>query len=62
MMQDKKTITIRSVSSETVDRLSQLRSYSRLTLGSLLDDAVAALWDAYEAEGHDLGGQLSEAA
>lgn len=59
MEQPKRTITIRSVSPQTIERLTHLRTYSRLTLGSLVDDAVEALWEAYEAEGHEL---LAEAA
>ncbi len=47
-------ITVRSILVETKDRLSALRQHTRLTYGSLIDDAVEALWDAYEAEGHDI--------
>ena len=46
------TLTVRSVAPQTKLRLEQLKAYTRLTYGSLLDDAVQALWDAYEVEGH----------
>lgn len=47
-------ITVRSVLVETKDRLCLLQQHTRLTYGSLIDDAVEALWDAYEAEGHEI--------
>lgn len=50
----KNTLTVRSVSVITHDRLAQLRAYTRLTCGSLIDDAVDALWREYLVEGHDL--------
>lgn len=50
----KSTLAVRSVSDFTRDRLDQLKSYTRLTCGSLIDDAVDALWREYIAEGHDL--------
>ncbi len=50
----KKTLAVRSVAGATKDRLEQLRTYTRLTFGSLIDDAVDALWREYIAEGHDL--------
>lgn len=54
-MNDRKnTLAVRSVSDFTRDRLDHLRSYTRLTCGSLIDDAVDALWREYEAEGHEL--------
>ena len=54
MKNEKVTLTIRSVSALTKVRLANLRVYTRLTYGSLLDDAVEALWAEYEAEGHEL--------
>ena len=54
-MNDRKnTLAVRSVSDFTRERLDQLRSYTRLTCGSLIDDAVDALWREYLAEGHEL--------
>lgn len=50
----KTTLTVRSVSDFTHDRLDCLRDYTRLTYGSLIDDAVDALWREYSADGHDL--------
>ncbi|WP_224826490.1 hypothetical protein [Cognatishimia sp. MH4019] len=50
----KQDITIRSISEVTRARLDALRHHTRLTYGSLLDDAVEALWSEYEAEGHDV--------
>ena len=50
----KHTLAVRSVSMITHDRLTELRAYTRLTCGSLIDDAVDALWREYLAEGHDL--------
>lgn len=53
-MGEKNTIAVRSVSDITRVRLDHLKSYTRLTYGSLLDDAVEALWADYEADGHEL--------
>lgn len=47
-------MTVRSVLIETKDKLNVLQQHTRLTYGSLIDDAVEALWDAYEADGHDI--------
>ena len=46
--------TVRSVNPITKARLLALKSYSRLTFGSLIDDAVEALWFDYLDDGHDL--------
>lgn len=46
--------TVRSASPVTKARLLALKSYSRLTYGSLIDDAVESLWLAYIEDGHDL--------
>ena len=54
MSEMKNTLAVRSVSDHTHERLDQLRAYTRLTNGSLIDDAVDALWREYIAEGHDL--------
>lgn len=54
MTEIKTTLTVRSISSCTRDRLEHLRQYTRLTCGSLIDDAVDALWQEYISEGHDL--------
>jgi len=62
MTSTKQDITIRSISEITRTRLDALRYHTRLTYGSLLDDAVEALWDAYEAEGHEVVIDLTEAA
>jgi hypothetical protein len=50
----KNTLAVRAVSGLTRDRLDQLRAYTRLTCGSIIDDAVDALWREYIAEGHDV--------
>lgn len=50
----KNTLAVRSVSNFTRTKLDHLRAYTRLTCGSLIDDAVDALWREYVAEGHDL--------
>ena len=47
-------MTVRSILIETKNKLSALQQYTRLTYGSLIDDAVEALWDAYEADDHDV--------
>ncbi|MEL7213689.1 MAG: hypothetical protein AAGK92_13585 [Pseudomonadota bacterium] len=62
MVPNKKDITVRSISEVTKMRLDVLRDHTRLTYGSLLDDAVEALWDAYEADGHDLDAENTVAA
>lgn len=54
MYDEKSTLAVRSVSGYTREHLEQLSAYTRLTYGSLIDDAVDALWREYEAEGHDL--------
>lgn len=51
----KHTLAVRSVSAISHNRLRELRAYTRLTCGSLIDDAVDALWREYLAEGHELG-------
>jgi len=53
MTQSKSTLAVRSVSGLTQTRLKQLQAYTRLTYGSLLDDAIEALWQAYVDDGHD---------
>lgn len=45
---------VRSVSAMTKARLVALKSYSRLSYGALIDDAVEALWSDYIEEGHSL--------
>ena len=57
-MSNKSKLTIRSVAPETRARLTALKQYTRLTYGSLVDDAVEALWEAYQGEGHDVEGVL----
>lgn len=47
-------ITVRSISVETRSRLDALKAYTRLAFGSLIDDAVEALWAEYLSEGHNL--------
>lgn len=54
MNTDKQDMTIRSISQETRSRLVTLRGYTRLSFGSIIDDAVDALWEDYSADGHDL--------
>jgi hypothetical protein len=34
--------------------MARLRAYTRLTCGSLTDDAIDALWREYLPEGHEL--------
>ncbi len=46
------TLSVRSISRQTKSRLEGLREYTRLTYGSLIDDAVEALWQEYLADGH----------
>lgn len=50
----KQDITVRSILVETKGRLSALQAHTRLTHGSLIDDAVDALWADYLADGHEL--------
>jgi hypothetical protein len=54
MTYERNTLAVRSVSGITRARLDHLKVYTRLSYGSLLDDAVEALWEDYEADGHDL--------
>ena len=54
MKSARQDMTVRSILVETKDRLNALQQHTRLTYGSLIDDAVEALWDAYEADGHDI--------
>lgn len=54
MTTGKQDMTIRSISQETRNRLVTLRGYTRLSFGSIIDDAVDALWEDYSADGHDL--------
>lgn len=54
MVDHKVKLSVRSVSSLSRDRLSALKTYTRLPLGALLDDAVESLWEAYIDDGHDL--------
>lgn len=62
MTSDTQDITVRSIANETRDRLDALKSYTRLSFGSLLDDAVYTLWEEYLAEGHDLPQPVSSDA
>ena len=52
----RKRLTARSVSEVSHRRLAALRSHTRLTLGSLLDDAIHSLWVDYLNDGYDLPG------
>lgn len=54
MNEHKNTLAVRSVSGVAKAKLAELKHYSRLTYGSLIDDAVDALWEDYLSEGHDL--------
>lgn len=54
MTSAKQDMTVRSILVETKDRLNALQQHTRLTYGSLIDDAVEALWADYLAEGHEL--------
>ncbi len=47
-------ITVRSISVDTRSRLDALQAYSRLTFGSLIDDAIELLWADYLSDGHDV--------
>lgn len=49
---NKTDMTVRSISRDTRTRLDTLQGYTRLCFGSIIDDAVEALWDSYEADGH----------
>lgn len=53
-MDVKKTLTVRAISDATRSKLDILREYTRLTYGSIIDDAVEALWMDYLNDGHDL--------
>lgn len=54
MSHTKQDMTVRSISALTRSRLDALRSHTRLTYGSLIDDAVDALWDAYRSDGREI--------
>lgn len=54
MSHTKQDMTVRSISALTRSRLDALRSHTRLTYGSLIDDAVDALWDAYKSDGQEI--------
>ena len=54
MEQEKYRLTVRSVCGDTHRKLRILRQYTRLTFGSLIDDAVDSLWETYIEEGHEL--------
>lgn len=54
MKASKRRLTARSVSDLSHRRLAALRSQTRLTLGSLLDDAIHSLWVDYLNDGYDL--------
>jgi len=43
-MPSRKQITIRSVKTETYDRLREVKATSRIPLGVLLDEAVEEWW------------------
>jgi hypothetical protein len=47
-------MTVRSISALTRSRLEALRTHTRLTYGSIIDDAVDALWYAYESDGQEI--------
>jgi len=54
MRAPKRRLNARSVSDLSHRRLAALRSQTRLTLGSLLDDAIHSLWIDYLNDGYDL--------
>ena len=54
MLDHKTKLSVRSVSITSKDRLNTLKTYTRLPLGALVDDAAEALWNAYIDDGHDL--------
>ncbi|TWI81903.1 hypothetical protein JM93_03865 [Roseibium hamelinense] len=54
MKQQTSRLTVRSVRRETHIKLAILRRYTRLTFGSIIDDAVEALWEAYIEDGHEI--------
>ncbi|AZV77130.1 hypothetical protein EBB79_03970 [Parasedimentitalea marina] len=56
----KQRLSIRSVTDETVQKLRVLRHVTRLSNGSLIDDAIEDLWAAYEADGHSLDAYLPQ--
>lgn len=50
-------LSVRSVSNKSIQRLRALRSYTRLPLGALLEDAIDAWWEKCLADGlalHDV--------
>ncbi|NOX41108.1 MAG: hypothetical protein GXP05_11500 [Alphaproteobacteria bacterium] len=47
-------LSVRSVAEETVEKLNYLRSVTRLPMGALVEDAVAALWEQHVDEGFEL--------
>ena len=51
---DTTRLAVRSVHIATKEKLAILRRATRLTSGSLIDDAIDDLWEAYIADGHDL--------
>ncbi len=53
-MKTQTKLSVRSVSPLTQERLRQLKAYTRLPYGALLDDSVEALWEAYVDDGHDV--------
>lgn len=59
MKQQTSRLTVRSVKRETHVKLAILRSYTRLTFGSIIDDAVEFLWEAYIEDGHDIVEDIS---
>jgi hypothetical protein len=54
MNHTKQDMTVRSISTLTRRRLEALRTHTRLTYGSIVDDAVDALWYAYESDGQEI--------
>lgn len=61
MTHPRQDMTVRSISALTRRRLEALRAYTRLTYGSIIDDAVDALWDAYKADGQEIASYFDKA-
>jgi hypothetical protein len=56
-----KRLSVRSVNNKSIQRLRALRSYTRLPLGALLEDAIDAWWEKCLADGlalHDESGDV----
>lgn len=55
----KRRLAVRSVEPDTLEKLMWLRAHTRLTMGSLVDDAVADLFELYHAECEEGGVEIS---